>query len=100
MPLDFALLPPVIEPPALMICPSSVTMRRRLPLAFAMRTASVSVSATTVRPSRFSKMPLYFPSKLTRSKATPTKPGSSTGASRMTLPRIVSMGRKVARPAS
>ena len=45
-------------------------------------------------------MPSYFLSKLTRSYATPTKPGSLTGASRITLPRTVSTGRKVARPES
>ena len=75
-------------------------MRRRLPLFLEMRTASASVSATTVLPSRFANMPSYFSSKCARSYATPTKPGSFTGASFITLPRIVSTGRNVALPES
>ena len=100
MPVPFAALPPVIEPPAFMSCPSRLTMRRRLPFAFDIRTASARVSATTVLPRRFAKIPSYFASKCTRSYATPTKPGSFTGASFMTPPLTVSTGRKVARPES
>ena len=100
MPVPFALLPPVIEPPAFISCPSSVTMRRRLPLFFDILIASVIASAMTVLPRRFSKMSLYFASYCASSEAIPTKPGSFTGASRITLPRIVSTGRNVARPES
>jgi len=75
-------------------------MRKRLPFAFDIRTASASVSATTVLPSRLANMPSYFGSKCTRSYATPTKPGSFTGASFITPPLTVSTGRKVARPES
>ena len=53
-------LPPVMEPPALMSWPSSVTMRSRFPLAFDMRTASPKVSAITVLPRRLAKMSLYL----------------------------------------
>ena len=49
MPVPRAALPPVIEPPTFISCPSRLTMRRRLPFAFDMRTASASVSAITVQ---------------------------------------------------
>ena len=56
MPAFFDELPPVIEPPECMSCPSNVTIlalpRERREIAI----ASVSVSATSVRPSRFSTM--------------------------------------------
>ena len=100
MPLPLALLPPVIEPPAFISCPSSVTMRRRFPLAFDIRTAAARDSATTVLPSRFRNICSYLLSNSASSLAMPTKPGSLTGASRITLPRMVSTGRNVARPAS
>lgn len=60
MPLPLALLPPVIEPPAFISCPSSVTMQRRFPLAFDIRTAAARDSATTVLPSRFRNICSYL----------------------------------------
>ena len=59
MPLFFAALPPVMEPPAFISWPSRVTMRSLPPLFLDMRTASASVSATTVRPRRLAKICSY-----------------------------------------
>ena len=55
-PALFALDPPVMLPPAFITWPSSVTIRNRFSLARAMRMAWSSVSAMTVRPSRFSRI--------------------------------------------
>ena len=62
MPAFFAVLPPVIEPPVWMSCPSSVTMRALPRERREMAMASESVSATSVRPSRFSTTLRYCPS--------------------------------------
>ena len=64
--------PPVMLPPGFKTCPSSVTIFVRLPVARAMATASSSVLAMMVLPSRCSASSRYFASVRTSSDATPT----------------------------
>ena len=93
--------PPVMLPPAFMTCPSSVTMRTRLPLARAMGTAWSSVSQITVRPRAFSTTARYCASQETRLEAMAMKPGWRwQTVSCSVWGRMVVRGRKVARPPS
>ena len=93
--------PPVMLPPAFMTCPSSVTMRTRLPLARAMGTAWSSVSQITVRPRAFSTTARYCASQETRLEAMAMKPGWRwQTVSCSVWGWMVVRGRKVARPPS
>ena len=60
MPAERDTLPPVMEPPRLMTCPSRVTMRKRFWYFLAMAMPQSKSSTTTVRPSRLRKMPSYL----------------------------------------
>ena len=99
----FCTLPPVMEPPGLMMSPFTVAIRNA-PRARLLTAMPASRSRTmTVRPSRFSNTPLYFASYPTSSEATPKKP-STRQASRSFASnvrgRIAEMGNNVARPYS
>ena len=93
--------PPVMEPPRLITCPSSVTIRNAFRYFRAMAIPQSRSSAITVLPRRLLKILVYFGSKRTSRDATPTKPNScSTPRSRSSSPRMAVRGRKVALPPS
>ena len=65
-PVFFALDPPVMEPPALISCPSSVTILKAYLYCLAIAMASSKSSATTVLPSRLAIISRYCLSHCTR----------------------------------
>ena len=90
-----------MAPPACRICPSKVTMRNRCPYALASASAVSIFSEMTVRASRLHTIFLYFSLNLTRASAVPKQPFCrSRPVSRRLFARMVSSGRKVARPPS